>query len=342
MNAEVLKAAPRIGAISRKKGPSATERWVSLGILVLLAIIAGGILVAQSRYEPGKWRAQAHEAVPEAGTLAAEATMEVTGLRPMGPPETYDAATLSDKIDGKAELYLAAGFERLECRRFALADDPARWLERFAYTMKSPPGAFAVYSQQRRPQAQPLTWVNDGYQAANGLFLVQGAHYLEIIGSEASDALQARMIDLARAFIQAHPVAQAAVDERALFPKEGLAADSIALTPANAFGFERLDRIFTADYAGDGHRAMAFLSRRASAQEAADLAGAYADYLLTYGGQRVQAPEGAAPVTVIAILDQYEIVFQRGDLLAGVHEADDLAYGLALATKLYANLGATP
>ena len=87
---------------------------------------------------------------------------------------------------------------------------------------------------------------------------------------------------------------------------------------------------------------MAFLSRRASAQEAADLAGAYADYLLTYGGQKVQAPDGAPPVTIIAILDQYEIVFQRGELLAGVHEADDLAYGLALAAKLYANLGATP
>jgi hypothetical protein len=260
----------------------------------------------------------------------------------MGPPESYDATTLSDKINGKAELYLAAGFERLACQRFALADDPAIWLERFVYTMQAAPGAFAVYSQQRRPQAQPLTLAADAYQAANGLFLVQGVYYLEIIGSEASEALQARMMDLARAFVQAHPATQAAVDERALFPKEGLTADSISLTPANAFGFERLDRIYTADYAANSHHAMAFLSRRASAAEAAELAGAYADYLLTYGGQKVQAPEGAPPVTIIAILDQYEIVLHQGELLAGVHEADDLAYGLALAAKLYANLGATP
>jgi len=338
-----LKAAPPRGAVSHKKRrPSVTERWVSRGILAVLVIIAGGILMAQARYEPGKWRAQSHEAATTADTPASDTTMEVAGLRPMGPPETYDAATLSDKINGKAELYLAAGFERLACQRFALADDPAVWLERFVYTMQAAPGAFAVYSQQRRPQAQPLTLAADAYQAANGLFLVQGVHYLEIIGSEASDTLQARMIDLARAFIQAHPATQAAVDERALFPKEGLAADSIALTPANAFGFERLDRIYTADYAGDGHHAMAFISRRASAAEAAELADAYADYLLTYGGQKVQTPDGAPPVTIIAILDQYEIVLHRGDLLAGVHEADDLAYGLALAAKLYANLGATP
>lgn len=331
------------GAVSRKKRrPSVTQRRVSRGILVVLAIIAGGMFVAQSRYEPGQWRAQSDEEAAAADTPASETTTEVAGLRPMGPPETYDATTLSDKINGKAELYLAAGFERLECQRFALADDPAVWLERFVYTMRTAPGAFAVYSQQRRPQAQPLTLATDAYQAANGLFLVQGVNYLEIIGSEASETLQARMIDLARAFVQTHPATQAAVDERALFPKEGLTADSIALTPANAFGFERLDRIYTADYAADGHRAMAFVSRRASAAEAAELVGAYVEYLLTYGGQKVQAPEGAPPVTVIAILDQYEIVFQRGDLLAGVHEADDLAYGLALAAKLYANLGATP
>jgi len=342
MKVEDLKSAPPRGAVSCKKGPSVTERWVSRAILAVLVIIAGGVFVAQSRYEPGQWRAQSNEAAAAADTPAPEATSEVAGLRPMGPPETYDAATLSDKIDGKAELYLAAGFERLECRRFALADDPAIWLERFVYTMRAAPGAFAVYSQQRRPQALPLTLAADAYQAANGLFLVQGAHYLEIIGSAASETLQARMIDLARAFVQEHPVAQAAVDERGLFPKEGLTADSIALTPANAFGFERLDRIFTANYAADGRRAMAFLSRRASSAEAAELAGAYADYLLTYGGQKVQAPDGAPPVTVIAILDQFEIVFQRGALLAGVHEADDLAYGLALAATLYANLGATP
>jgi len=339
---ECLKTAPPKGVVSRKKELSVTERWVSRAVLVVLAIIAGGILMAQSRFDPGQWRAQSHEAAATTDTPARGTPTEVAGLRPMGPPEVYDATTLSDKIDGKAELYLAAGFERLECQRFALADNPASWLERFVYTMQAGPGAFAVYSQQRRPQAQPLTLAADAYQSANGLFLVQGGHYLEIIGSETSEALQDRMIELARAFVQEHPATQTATDERALFPKEGLAADSIALTPANAFGFERLDRIFTADYAAEGHRAMVFLSRRASPQEAAELAGAYADYLLTYGGQKVQAPEGAPRVTVIAILDQYEIVFQHGDLLAGVHEADDLAYGLALAAKLYTNLGAPP
>ncbi|MBI5896115.1 MAG: hypothetical protein HZB24_08990 [Desulfobacterales bacterium] len=334
-----MHSSPPREFVSRKKAPSVTQRWVSRAILATLAIIAGGLFAVQSRFDPGQWRAQSHESAPSATALTAEAPAKVAGLRAMAPPEVYDAATLSDKIDGKAELYLAAGFQRLESQRFAMADDPGRWLERFVYTMNAAPGAFAVYSQQRRPQAQPLTLNADAYQAANGLFLAQGAHYLEIVGSDASEALQAQMSELARAFIEDHPIAQAAMDERALFPKEGLAADSIALTPTNAFGFERLDRIFTADYAADGHRAAAFISRRTSAAEAAELARAYVDYLLTYGGQKMPAPDGAPPVTIIAILDQFEIVFHQGGLLAGVHEADDLTYGLALAAKVYSNVG---
>ncbi len=336
---EGLKNAPPRRALSHNKAPSITERWVGRAILVTLAIIAGGVFVAQSRFDPGKWRAQTHEAGPSTTPHAAEAPATAAGLRAMGPPEVYNAETLSDKIDGKAELYLAAGFERLETQRFALADDPGRWLERFVYTMKTPPGAFAVYSQQRRPQARPLDLAADAYQSANGLFLAQGAYYLEIVGSDPSDTLQTRMADLARAFVADHPVSRAAKDERTLFPEEGLVADTIALTPTNAFGLVGLDRVFTADYVGDGHRAMAFISRRATDSEASGLAGAYTDYLLTYGGQKVSAPEGAPPVTIIAILDQYEIVFHHGDLLAGVHEADDLSYGLALAVRLYKNLG---
>jgi hypothetical protein len=298
--------------------------------------------VAQSRFDPGQWRAQAHEAAPAAAFQASAAPEAIAGLAAMGAPEAYDAATLSDKIDGKAELYLASGFQRLECQRFSLADDAGRWLERFVYTMQAASGAFAVYSQQRRPGAQALTWTADGYRSANGLFMVHGHYYLEIIGSDDSEPLQARMAELARAFVQEHPVVQAAVDERDLFPKEGLAADSISLTAANAFGFERMDRIYTAEYTIDGRQATAFLSRRASAAEAAELAQAYTDYLLAYGGRKIPAPPGAPPVTLLSILDQYEIVFSRGDLLAGVHEADDPIHAAALAARLYANSGAKP
>ncbi|MBF0228991.1 MAG: hypothetical protein HQK63_05280 [Desulfamplus sp.] len=41
-------------------------------------------------------------------------------FEPMSVPEFFDNATLSDKINGKAELYLPAGFKSLKCQRFKI------------------------------------------------------------------------------------------------------------------------------------------------------------------------------------------------------------------------------
>jgi hypothetical protein len=325
-------------AVSRT-APSHRERWLSAVLLTALIVIAVSVVAIHFRYDPALWRdhgaatAQAGTA-SEAQWLSRIETANLPGLKVMSLPEVYDAQTLSDKINGKAELYLPAGFERLECRRFALADDPLRWMELFVYDMGDRNGAFAVYSQQRREQSRPLELTEDAYLSSNGIFLVQGRFYLEIIGSDSSDALVQKMIGVARTFVELHPAAEAAIDERSLFPEEGRVADSIALTPENVFGFDAFNRIYSAEYRHDGQTATAFISRRDSEAQAAELVEAYIAYLLEYGGTRIDPPDGAPPVVIIEILDMIEIVFHQGDILAGIHEADDLSHALDLAGRL--------
>ena len=74
----------------------------------------------------------------------------------MGQAENFNPQNLYHKINGKADLYLASGFVSLKAQRYHLEGDPNSWLEMLAYQMKSPRAAFAVYSQQRRPDAKPL------------------------------------------------------------------------------------------------------------------------------------------------------------------------------------------
>ena len=57
------------------------------------------------------------------------------GLKPLTAPETFKADTLSDKIDGKAELYLSAGFNRLFSQRFRDEKASDLWIEAFVYDM---------------------------------------------------------------------------------------------------------------------------------------------------------------------------------------------------------------
>ena len=322
----------------------ATQRHsVSGPILAVLVIIAACLLWVQSRYDPGRWRALSEtappgaEAAPDADAGQRWAVPE--GLAAVSGWELYDPLTLSDKIDGKAELYLPAGFKQLAARRFSLKADSSRWMELFIYDMGSPAGAFAVFSHQARDGKQPLEITPDAYRSANGLFVAHGPYYLEIIASDDAAPVQSQMEALARAFVAAHPVRAAAPDERALFPDAGRVADSVALTAANAFGFDRFDQMYTARYLQAGEEATAFLSRRASAAQAAELARAFADFLTTYGGSVASAASTVVPeMQVIEVLGRFDAVFSRGAYLAGVHDAASAQQAVALAEALYHNL----
>lgn len=47
--------------------------------------------------------------------------------------EEYSAENLYEKINGKAPLYLEAGFKKLTTQRFVSADDESIWMENYVY-----------------------------------------------------------------------------------------------------------------------------------------------------------------------------------------------------------------
>ena len=150
------------------------------------------------------------------------------------------------------------------------------------------------------------------------------------------------MAALAAAFVDNHAVVQSNMDQSALFPEDGLVTDSFALATANAFGFSRLDQVYSARYEWEGTTAIAFVSHRASLAEAATLADAYVDFLIEYDAQVLSDPPINDQMYLLDVFGTFEIVFHQGNYLAGVHEADNLERGMALARQLKDNLkGAT-
>ena len=91
-----------------------------------------------------------------------------------------------------------------------------------------------------------------------------------------------------------------------------------------------------------GAEITAFLSRRATPQEALDLSRSYVDFLRAYGGE-VKATDQPVPgAALVAVLDMYEVIFSQGPFLAGVHEAPDRDQALLLAAELAAKLKEAP
>jgi hypothetical protein len=329
---------------SPPRGPrSARQTAISLIVLAVLAAIAVAGYSTQFRFNPAVLNFLQAAAATSKTSAAAESLMDLPeGLSPLSPPERFDRETLSDKIDGKAELYLSAGFVRLDCQRLALAGQPDLWIEGFIYDMGSPENAYAVFSTQRRADAVPTDLAEFAYRAENAFFFVHGHFYIELIASGTDDRLAASMDALARAFISSRPLAQAAIAERDLFPRRGLAAAGISLIPSDAFGFAGLDRVFAANYTLDGQDMTAFLSRRADPREAAALADAYVDFLKTYGGEVIASDDPIPGAAIVAVLEMYEIVFAQGPFLAGVHEAPSRDHALMLAKELAAKLKEAP
>jgi hypothetical protein len=322
--------------------PSSRESLASVLILAVLFGIGCGLYLAQRSPNP------AVRAMEQASQLPAGATGQAgrigtripipEGFASMSPPETYDPERLADKINGKAELYLSAGVQQLTAQRMRMKGADDAWVEVFVYRMQSPRDAFAVYSAQYREGALPAGVSRYSYGTENALFFIHGPFYVEIVSASVGPKTTEQLAKLASEFVEAHPAVETEVTERALFPEEGLVPDSIELQSADVFGFQKLDNVFLARYRFDGDELTAFISRRTSAQEARELAAAYAAFLERFGGQVEEFSFPSPDGSLIEIFGTYELVFTHGPMLAGVHEAERRDLADRLGRRLWARL----
>jgi len=319
---------------------SRQQTFLSLVILFILIVTGSGIFLAQFQFNPSVLRGDVFLAADGASVSAA--TRSIIPLPPgmltLTSPEKFDAQSLSDKINGKAELYLAAGFVSLASQRFKDKDGTDLWIEAYVYDMGTGQHAFSVFSAQRREDARSLDLAQYAYRTQNALFLVHGPFYIEIIASEATDRAFGPMGMLAENFIRNTRTETVSIQENDLFPVPGRVADSIALISADAFGFDRLNQIYTAEYEIEEGRMMAFLSRRQDTREAQELASAYHKFLMTFGGQNIDTDLPIKDAKLLEILETYEVIFSCGPFIAGVREAEDKEQAMNLALQLYEKL----
>ena len=325
-----------------------TERWVGFIILLCLAGIAAGVYHKQFSFNPAVIVATA----PVPAALAAPkpiASAPNDSLPTLPPelsafsaPETFTADNLYDKVDGKADLYLTAGFVGLQCQRLALKATNDIWMEWFVYDMGTLPQAFSVFSLQRRAEAQTLDLTPFAYQTQNSLYFVSGRYYVEAVTAMPTEPMMAAMLAMARQFVAAHPPGAAEIPELKLFPPENLEAGSQGLQIVDAFGFDGFTNVFTAKYRVPGGATnaavLAFLELTKTSTTAAALRDAYRSFLLANGGKEIEA--GAAPSLgkPINFMDNIEIIFTESNMVAGVHAAPDAASAAKVAQQLAENL----
>lgn len=369
-------------------GSGSGERAAAWTVLACLAAIACWLGLTQSRFNPAVLVALSPPRLTGTMTAGSGATGYATaafleslpGAVPASPVESYDPATLSDRIDGKAELYLAANFKEMSCRALTLAN--GAHVDAYVYAQATPKDAFAVLSAQRRSGSRPLPLAPDAYATENALYFTRANHYVELVADRADGDTLAGLEQLAGSLFAAlgggtatpapaeaaspakgapaalpgaattaspatppatsQATAPASVDEKTLFPVAGLAADSLRLAASDAMGMAGFANVYTAEYALPSGAATALLAWRDAPATAAAEAKAFAAFLSQNGYAASPLPPEAAPLPAGAALlaadGSYEILWTRGRMLAGVHDATSEQAALTLARELDASL----
>lgn len=261
---------------------------------------------------------------PDDGALAS------LNLKVLGKPSLWNAANLSDKINGKAELYLGAGFKSMTSGRFAFEPQPDLWFEAQLFEQSTEKSAFAVFSQQRRGGGEALPFIAHGYSTSNALYLQYNNFYLEITAAGTDQRLRQAMLAWSQYWLekQPRPDGENKTDSVPAFAGEGLQPGSIMLLAKDAFGLAGFDQVWLAGYEKGGHSITLFLHNSEDAPAAVQLARKLREFWLMQGALETKAPTSAASVVAglqcFELEGFYQLLYVKDSSLIGIHEADSL------------------
>jgi len=237
----------------RQAGP--LERLIGYGLLLLLAGGAWWFVLAGRGEGPPSLQVSAAPELPS--------TMPRTspGGWPRGDVEQFDADTMYEKINGKADAYIALDVVGLEVASYAHPEDDSLYVDLYIYDMAEPLNAYGIYRAQRGDGERALTLGEEGSRSGGAIFVRKGALYVEIVGSGPKAEQEA--LALAEAVVAALPAGKAPAVDPPWFPEEG--RTMIGYARRNALGVESLTDAFLALYE-DGLQVA--VARCASAQVA--------------------------------------------------------------------------
>jgi hypothetical protein len=309
------------------------ESAVSILLLVVLFLIALAVLIKQADVDMTRFGLGA-AAQPDSQITPDLAALTPDGFKELSSPLVYTAGNLYEKINGKAPLYLDAGFLKLFTQRFVSRTDETLWMELYLFDMATLKNAFSVYSVQKRADVETLAisrmagaTMQFAYKTTNALYFVHGRYYVELLGSAESPDLLEAMKNVADSITAGLKVdEEAQISELDLFPTDNLVSGSFKLSLKDTFGFADLTDTFTCRYDLNGQSVTAFISTRSDPKNAQKIAGSYSDFLVENDAKPKSTANETIKKTAAKVFDFYdttEIVFFLGPYVGGVHEAED-------------------
>ncbi len=293
--------------------------------------------------------------------------------------ETFNADNLYEKIDGRAESFLQYGVKGMAYAFYHPTGDPSNELQLYVFEMGDSLKALGKYGSEKPEEFQPVSIGDQGYTTAGSTLFYAGKYYTQIVSTADDPKFAAFALELARRVVARQkpgaggasgiasssvaatpaPASKPVDSEEAAEAKPAAAevtpATYFGLLPAkgregepkyvaqDAFGYSFFSDVFMADYKEGSVTWQGFLRPYHDAQEARAVFQKYIEGVKKDGAEiKTIAAEGADEIVVSTNIGLVDVVFRKGNTVAGANGATAApqaeAYARAMAKALPASV----
>jgi hypothetical protein len=237
------------------------------------------------------------------------------GWKVEGKPLFYDRDTLSDRIDGEAELYFPYGFERMVAARYASEKDPGTGMDVEIYRMGSLLDAFGIYANYRQKDGRVFSIGAESNLSASQLFFYQSRLFVHIQVTGTDNANPDALAECGRAVAARMPGNKNGPTELSVIDRPEVVKGTERYLPQSLLGYDFLNRGILADAVVEGTNLQIFLLLGTTVESASAAFDRFRSQLaqakIESGGKSAAFLEGVdhlyGPV----------IVLKKGECLAG-------------------------
>lgn len=248
---------------------------------------------------------------------------KVAGLAPEGwklydKVRRFTPKNLYEKIDGRAEFYLAYDMVEMTFAGFESSRDAGRFVDISIFDMGTPERAFGVFSAERSQGSDPLKLGRDAYRNGSNYFIWKGRYYIQVISSDDAEDLRRLGMNLAQTVANLVSDSGGSVWGLEALPVENRVPGSERYFLVDAMGLDFMQNTYMAEYQLGETTYSVFLSPCGSQDKAEKVVTRWLDHARHYAkGVKRLTVEGL-DLVCCDMGGNYDVFFQRDGLVAGV------------------------
>ncbi|HIJ80793.1 MAG TPA: hypothetical protein HPP76_03685 [Desulfuromonadales bacterium] len=169
-----------------------------------------------------------------------------------GKPLFYDRDSLSDRINGEAELYMPYGFDRMAAARYSRGNNTPIGMDVEIYRLGTTLDAFGMFANYRQNEGRTVAAGTESNLSGSQLFFYQGRHFIHIQITGGDNVDSDAMIRCAKVVATRVPGPAAKAAELRVLDLPEVIKGTERYLPQSLLGYDFLNRGLMADAEVEG------------------------------------------------------------------------------------------